>query len=147
MQREFGPIASDVESHISWASEALEKLPDATNVWMGNERSVSALHKDPYENLYVQITGRKQFVLISPFEAVCLKEKTLRSSKYQPSERKGQFNIVLEEPPEDVPFWPTVDPDHPCGDNPWWEYCHPLRVELEPGDVSTLGLFVTSSLG
>jgi jumonji domain-containing protein 7 len=66
MLREFAPLASDVDSHISWASEALDSLPDATNVWIGNERSVSALHKDNYENIYCQITGHKKFPLSLP---------------------------------------------------------------------------------
>jgi jumonji domain-containing protein 7 len=135
MQKEFGPISSDVESHISWASEALDKLPDAVNVWMGNERSISALHKDPYENLYVQITGSKRFVLISPFEGVCLEEKTLQSARYVPTEEQGGFKIMPDEPEGYAHFWPTVDPDSPCSSNPWWEHCEPLRIELNPGDV------------
>ncbi len=31
--------------------------PDAQNFWMGFDQSVSAIHKDPYENFYTTITG------------------------------------------------------------------------------------------
>ncbi|KAI5812653.1 phospholipase A2 [Pyronema omphalodes] len=136
LQREFGPIESDVERHILWASEALDRLPDAVNVWMGNERSVSATHKDPYENLYVQITGSKRFVLISPFEGLCLQEETLPSANYVPGDTDGLFDILPDEPENFVHFWPTVDPDSPKNvDRAWWDHCKPLHVELNPGDI------------
>jgi jumonji domain-containing protein 7 len=76
-----------------------------------------------------------RFVLISPFEAVCVKERTLRAATYVPSEGEGRFRIVPDEPPAEVPFWPTADPDLPIGGNVWWKYCRPLHVELDPGDV------------
>ena len=31
--------------------------PDAENFWMGFDQSVSAMHKDPYENFYTTISG------------------------------------------------------------------------------------------
>lgn len=138
MCREFGPLASDVDSHIPWASEALQKLPDATNLWIGNESSISAMHKDNYENIYCQVAGRKMFALISPFESICVGEASLQSATYVPSVlHKGKFKIKPDDPEETVPFWPTVDPDSPpSAAGSWWEYCRPLHVELDPGDVS-----------
>lgn len=38
--------------------------PDATNIWIGTEKSVSSLHKDPYENFYIVISGAKTFTLL-----------------------------------------------------------------------------------
>lgn len=38
--------------------------PEALNFWMGENRSVSSLHKDPYDNLYAVIEGEKHFTLI-----------------------------------------------------------------------------------
>jgi jumonji domain-containing protein 7 len=32
----------DVESEISWASEAFDKQPDAVNFWMGDARAVTS---------------------------------------------------------------------------------------------------------
>jgi peptidyl-lysine (3S)-dioxygenase / protease len=40
--------------------------PDAFNFWMGNSKSVSAMHKDPYENIYACLHGEKHFTLIPP---------------------------------------------------------------------------------
>lgn len=134
---EYAAISSDVKPDIWWATDALQQGPDAVNVWIGNERSVSALHKDNYENLYCQVIGQKDFVLISPFEALCVQERTLPAATYAPLTDLTGFAIVPDDPPSSVPFWPTVDPDVPMDDksNPWWKYCKPLRVTLNPGDV------------
>ncbi|EAR98519.1 cupin-like domain protein (macronuclear) [Tetrahymena thermophila SB210] len=40
--------------------------PDSINFWMGYSDSVSALHKDPYENIYAVIQGEKHFTLAPP---------------------------------------------------------------------------------
>lgn len=32
----------DVEDHVSFASEAFNKKPDAINFWMGDERAVTS---------------------------------------------------------------------------------------------------------
>ena len=94
---------------------------------------MSALHKDSYENIYCQVAGRKRFVLISPFESICVGEQNLQAATYAPSSEPGQFKLVPDDPADIVPFWPTVDPDGEAG--PWWDYCSPLHVELNPGDV------------
>ncbi|KAI5848980.1 cupin-like domain-containing protein [Tricharina praecox] len=132
--REFAPLAADVGRDIPWASEALGQQPDAANVWIGNERSVSALHKDNYENLFCQISGYKRFVLISPYEAICVRETSLQAATYVPNPHTQRLAIVPDEPASEVLFWPTVDPDSPPG-TAWWRYCRPMEVELAPGDV------------
>ena len=40
--------------------QALGKPPDAVNLWLGGDRSVSSLHKDPYENFYCVLSGCKE---------------------------------------------------------------------------------------
>ena len=39
---EFKDIFKDVDSEISWASEAFGKKPDAINIWIGDERAVTS---------------------------------------------------------------------------------------------------------
>lgn len=39
----------DVEPFLSLAREAFGNEPDAVNLWIGDERSLSAVHKDHYE--------------------------------------------------------------------------------------------------
>lgn len=126
-----------MEDGLPWAAEALEKEPDATNVWVGNERSVSAMHKDNYENLYCQVMGRKIFTLVSPMEVMCVKEESLPSATYKPVEGTPEkYEIVPDDPLSEVHCWPTVDPDIGVRGDKWWGLCKPVFVELEPGDVS-----------
>ena len=34
-------------------------LPEATNLWIGDERSVTSFHHDHYENMYAVLCGTK----------------------------------------------------------------------------------------
>lgn len=63
---EYSGLAGDCEAQIDWATEALGCLPEAVNLWIGNELSVTSFHKDHYENLYAVITGEKHFLLLPP---------------------------------------------------------------------------------
>lgn len=127
-------MLGDVAAEVLWASTTLGGDLGATNIWIGNERSVSGLHSDDYENMFCQITGRKRFVLVSPYEAICLQEALLPAATYAPHPRTRELRIVPEDPDEDVHYWPTVDPDLPP-ESKWWPHCRPLEVVLEPGDV------------
>ena len=63
---EYGVLAHDAEVHIPWATEALGCMPEAVNLWIGTEKSVTSFHKDHYENLYAVVTGEKHFTLLPP---------------------------------------------------------------------------------
>ena len=65
----FPMLADDVDGDLSWASEAFGAKPDAVNLWIGNEQSVTSFHKDHYENLYAVVTGEKIFTLLPPSDA------------------------------------------------------------------------------
>lgn len=41
---EFLNIRKDVPKDISWASQALGHLPDAVNIWIGDEKSITSVH-------------------------------------------------------------------------------------------------------
>lgn len=57
LRDEYSSLYSDVETDIPWARVALGQGPDAINLWIGNSSSVTALHRDNYENIYCQIVG------------------------------------------------------------------------------------------
>ena len=63
---EYSVLSSDCDPHITWASEALGCLPEAVNLWIGNQLSETSFHKDHYENLYAVVTGSKHFLLLPP---------------------------------------------------------------------------------
>ncbi|PSN66232.1 Clavaminate synthase-like protein [Corynespora cassiicola Philippines] len=137
LRNEYGTLFGDVPESVPFARIALQKEPDAVNFWLGNSRSVTALHKDNYENVYVQVLGRKHFVLLPPVEAPCVNERAVLAATYVPSDGEGEGGLVakVDDPEEYVPFamW---DPDRPEENaTRFSQYSQPLRVTLDEGDM------------
>lgn len=144
LRDEYSPLAAHLPPSPPFARIALARDPDALNLWIGNSRSVTALHRDNYENLYVQLRGRKHFVLLPALCAPAVKEDVLRPARY--ARRANGLELECEEG-EGVPF-PTWDPDEVSvgggaegmGEervegNEFEDVVRPLRVTLEPGDM------------
>lgn len=138
--REFESIAGDAPHRLAWADEALGAWdgPSAVNLWLGKStQSVSRLHNDNYENVYIQVCGRKEVYLIPPGDAYALDERFLTTSHYDRA-----FNLVVsptgvggEAMPSRVLF-PTVDPSDPATHNDIYRTSATVyRVELGPGDM------------
>lgn len=51
---EFAPLRADVDADLVWATAAFGAAAEAVNLWMGDGRAVSAMHKDHYENMCVR---------------------------------------------------------------------------------------------
>ncbi|KAJ2974605.1 hypothetical protein NUW58_g8607 [Xylaria curta] len=149
LRHEYISLFSQVEKSIAFARIALDRDPDAINMWIGNSRSVTALHRDNYENIYVQIAGRKHFVLLPPLFQPCVNEQDLDPATYirlQSETRHGETGegLVLRmdetvnengDGPSKVPF-ATWDPDTPeVHATPYSYLAEPMRVSLEPGDM------------
>ncbi|PQE33443.1 phospholipase A2 protein [Rutstroemia sp. NJR-2017a WRK4] len=136
LRNEYSSLFCDVEKDISFARIALEQEPDAINLWIGNSHSVTSLHKDPYQNIYVQILGRKNFTLLPPLFHSCINEVPLPSATYvRSSSSPSKLGIQLDTPLSQVPV-ATWDPDEP--EQRTTEYSHlaqPVRVTLEKGDM------------
>lgn len=130
---EYLPLLPDAQKDIPFARIALQKEPDAVNLWIGNSRSVTATHKDNFENIFVQVVGRKHFTLLPPLCYPCMNENQLRSATYQ---RKGdQLVLGLDDNSDSIPFV-TWDPDNPGrNQTPFSHLARPMRVTLYPGDM------------
>jgi len=57
---------------FDWAEEAFGTPLEAVNLWMGNQCSVSSMHKDFYENLFYVASGTKVFCLCPPGDVAFL---------------------------------------------------------------------------
>jgi len=70
LRSEFPSLLPHLPSplHPSWITSVLGSEPEAINLWIGTRHSVSTLHSDPFENLYVVVRGRKTFWLAPPGE-------------------------------------------------------------------------------
>jgi jumonji domain-containing protein 7 len=89
------------------------------------------LHKDNYENIYVQIIGQKHFVLLPPLACACVNEKELTPASYV---RDGGELVVKREEGEKVPF-AVWDPDGKGEGTRYSELARPVRVTLGKGDM------------
>ncbi|KAF4430301.1 phospholipase [Fusarium acutatum] len=133
LHEEYITLFSDVQKDIPFARIALDKSPDAVNLWIGNSKSVTAMHKDNYENIYVQILGRKHFVLLPSLCHSCVNEQPLKPATYTRVE--NGMELKMDPNDETVPFaiW---DPDKPEQNATKFSHlARPLRVTLEPGDM------------
>jgi peptidyl-lysine (3S)-dioxygenase / protease len=144
LRGEYEGLLSDVPDSIPFARIALQRAPEAINFWLGNAFSTTALHKDPYENLYVSVLGQKHFVLLPPVAAACVNEQDLPAATYvmedagEESRKTHKWPLLaakLDEPTTSVPF-ATWDPDEPeIRKTAFSGLCVPLKVTLNPGDV------------
>jgi jumonji domain-containing protein 7 len=138
LRDEYQTLFADVPPSIPFARVALEQPPDAVNLWLGSAASTTALHKDNYENIYVQILGQKHFVLLPPVDAPCVAEKEVLAGTYAPSSpfpSPSSLHIQIDDPEAYVPF-ATWDPDFPDRNaTPFSQHAQPMRVTLEEGDM------------
>lgn len=85
-----------IPESLEFAEEAFGTgKPEAVNLWMGDERASSSMHKDPYENLFYVASGEKVFTLCPPADAPYLYEKDFLSGSFdsQPPKRQPPRNV------------------------------------------------------
>uniref|UniRef100_A0A7N0SWW6 JmjC domain-containing protein n=2 Tax=Kalanchoe fedtschenkoi TaxID=63787 RepID=A0A7N0SWW6_KALFE len=112
LRSEYSELAADCEEDIPWATEALGGcLPEAVNLWIGNQFSETSFHKDHYENLYAVVSGEKHFVLLPPTDVHRMYIRSYPAAHYSYSKEDRKFTLELDEPARDVP-WCSVNP-HP----------------------------------
>ncbi|KAK9721492.1 hypothetical protein K7432_003373 [Basidiobolus ranarum] len=134
LKNDYKLLQEDVPEDIEWASLALDKKPDAVNFWMGDTRSTTSVHKDPYENIYAVIAGTKIFTLLPPTDYYCLHEKEYPAATWA-KDHNGEF-VIKPEVPETMVPWISLDPTKPeYSKFPRFQYANPLTVEVNPGDM------------
>ena len=138
LREEYHTLFADVPPNISWARIALEQSADAINFWLGNQRSVTAMHRDNYENVYVQIIGQKHFVLLPPIEMPCVNEQKIPHCRYAPSFSDTNDSALLIEPQEGQDAVPVAvwDPEEPeLRPSKYSHLSKPVAVTLQEGDM------------
>lgn len=132
LRGEYLGLLSDVPKSIPQMSEVLDSEPDAVNIWIGNKESTTFLHQDGYENIYAQIRGAKNFVLIPPVETASVNEQFLPCATYA---KRKEWSIVPDDPQQKVPvaLWDPDEPETNC--TQFSKLCRPYRVKLCEGDM------------
>ncbi|EPQ59252.1 Clavaminate synthase-like protein [Gloeophyllum trabeum ATCC 11539] len=124
-------LREDAPSEIPWCSEALGRSPEAVNVWIGDSRSTTSIHSDPFENIYTVVRGTKHFTLLPPTEAWCLKERSYPHATYTRDSPTSPLKLA----PTDYPpvSWSSIkDPDDPSTLS---SNAHPIHITLQAGDT------------
>lgn len=123
--------------------------PEAINLWIGNERSVSAMHKDHYENLFYVCSGEKEFLLCPPADSLYLREGDYLTGAFYPqktssdygSERSVQSWAVAEDSSHNITKWIEPDINHYIKEHkrdsefPLLPKIHPIRVLVSEGEM------------
>lgn len=139
---EFEELCEEASCEISWATEAFGKQPDAVNFWMGDERAVTSMHKDHYENLYCVISGKKVFTLLPPSDLPLIPYELYTPARFKATEN-GDFEIVDEvaehftelSPLPKVP-WIAIDPLNPDLEKyPRYAKANPVTCTVQAGEM------------
>jgi len=161
LRQELGPVWEALTQQqylpatLPWAQEALGGAPpDAINLWVGNERAVSALHKDHYENLFYVASGEKVFTLCPPADAPFLREEAYESGRFEwcgaSKEWKGHRDALdVDEKPTTVRWIAadvtvaaaqqddatTADADSTSSSRLLRRYTHPMQVHVRTSEL------------
>ncbi|XP_017786409.1 PREDICTED: jmjC domain-containing protein 7 [Nicrophorus vespilloides] len=136
LTEDFQELFNDIPLNIGWASKAFNKKPDAVNFWMGDERAVTSMHKDFYENIYCVIDGHKDFILIPPTDLPCINYKTYKMGQYEDVYQSG-FNVKLCRDSNGIQHVPWIanDPlNEKCNLNSDFQKANVHRVRVSKGD-------------
>jgi jumonji domain-containing protein 7 len=144
------PLAVEAFSSATGGMESGEL--EAVNLWIGDERSVSSIHKDHFENMYAVVSGEKTFTLLPPTDVAFLEPyvgtyPTLRYAVKSPTNAESGEKVVPSLPPalelrnDNCPSesleWLPLDPDHPDAEEqyPLLRQASPLRCTVRAGEV------------
>ncbi|KAM4624684.1 bifunctional peptidase and (3S)-lysyl hydroxylase JMJD7 isoform 2-T3 [Polymixia lowei] len=134
LTEELPELTADVEPHVSWMSQALGKLPDAVNFWLGEASAVTSVHKDHYENLYCVISGEKHFILLPPTDRPSIPYGLYQPAVYR-QRADGVFEVVDQTHSEKVP-WIPLDPLNPDLERyPDYRNTRPLHCTVKAGEM------------
>ena len=149
-------------STFKFAEEAFGTgSPDAINLWVGNEQSVSSMHKDHYENLFYVCSGEKVFTLCPPADVPFLHSGQYPSGTFcqvhaDPSNRAMMWVVVPDSKStsdigmvEEIDMVQWMEPDiqnyqMQYSDNtdndydnkfPLLKFAHPIEVRVKAGEM------------
>nr|XP_053618256.1 uncharacterized protein LOC128679824 [Plodia interpunctella] len=143
LTEDFKELLGDVEQEVPFASQAFNKKPDAVNFWMGDERAVTSMHKDPYENIYCVIDGHKDFILIPPTDLPYVPYKRYPQAEFRIIDTQwhiipntGQIECQGIDSTKDIGIpWICIDPLKPdYAKYPEFKKANAFKVRVNKGD-------------
>lgn len=154
-RQDFPSLLKDIEQCIPLAARIFGEDgdttgPEAINLWIGDERSVSSLHKDFFENFYCVLKGTKTFLLYPPCDAIHFDTNEYSMKSYVLKEEKKTGGGLAREQrvkKDDLELtdvyqgqttkWIAIDPEEEGIESkyPQLKHTSPLRVEVKAGEV------------
>jgi len=138
----LAPLRSECPLDVGWASEALDRVPDAVNFWLGDSRAVTSMHKDQYENLYAVVRGWKKFLLVSPCQAGFVPYQSYPAAVYRasPSSARGYLIERLAANVSPAVPWVSLDPTRSSAElrDEWplfAQHVHTIEVTVCAGEM------------
>mmetsp|Transcript_1151 Transcript_1151/g.1894 ORF Transcript_1151/g.1894 Transcript_1151/m.1894 type:complete len:547 (-) Transcript_1151:989-2629(-) len=124
----FGANSNSTSTSSSSSSSNSSSVLEALNLWIGDERSVSSLHKDHFENMYAVVSGVKTFTLLPPTDVVFLQQQPQRYQQQQHQQQQQQQQWQQQQ---------QVDNDDSRRTRCRYidSHTHPVRCEVKAGEV------------
>ena len=100
--KEFAKLSDDVESRgPAWAASLANDchVTPVCNMWLGNSYSVTSTHHDPFENVFLQVTGKKRFLLYPPEDIAFLRQDDWPSARYAQCDNGCGLEVRREDEP------------------------------------------------
>jgi hypothetical protein len=157
LRKEVQPLMKFFPSTISFAEEAFNTKPEAVNIWIGNEKSVSSIHKDHYENIMCVASGEKEFTICPPLDAMFLKESSFPTGTFRRDSPHDTWRIVQVDDggnreDDSVTMTRTtrwiesfnakkllstneIERQEYLDQHPLLKYAHPMKVTVKAGDM------------
>ena len=131
------PLLRDLPSNLPFAEPVLGP-PEAINIWLGDDRSVTSMHRDPYENLYLVLKGSKTFTLYAPVDEVALCAEHVRTGRHVYDSDTSTFCVAMDDSAGTIP-WIPIDPmlprDEIIARYPLYGHARPQTVTVNEGQV------------
>ncbi|XP_055376619.1 bifunctional peptidase and (3S)-lysyl hydroxylase Jmjd7 [Condylostylus longicornis] len=137
---DFPELVGDIDfSTLQFAEESFNKKPDAVNFWMGDEKAITSMHKDPYENIYCVVSGYKDFLLIPPVDYAFVPRKQYPTGIFK-SNPDGSMTIepILDDSNKKpmITDWVSIDPLKPdLQTYPNFKKASIFEVRVNAGDI------------
>lgn len=147
LRKEFPELMKDIDMNFPLAEIFDSPEPEAVNLWIGDERSISSIHKDHFENFYFVVSGEKTFTLFPPTDAAYFPENPYPALKYKPVYENNEIinlELTKENCPTESLSWISIDPNDYLEDGdydyegcPWPDrkYANPLTVTVNAGEI------------
>ena len=107
--------------------------PDWSGIWMGHTGNATPFHNDQWHGLLFQVSGRKRYLMVHPFDAPVLQESWPARAKYD----LAHADIVEEDDPIlqelEIVYQGVLEPGEVMYVPPFWMH---QFVTLDDGNIS-----------